>query len=528
MPSPAARAAPGAATTGGNRDTLHSMIAKAMSCVVHGLSGVPVTVEVDVANGLPSFTIVGLTDRSIQEARERVRVAVRSAGFDFPARRITVNLAPAEVPKEGTGFDLAIASALLRHGDGRLALDGVGLIGELALDGSVRGVVGVLPMARRLLEAGIRTLLVPSENAAEAALVEGVSVFGVERLGDAVAHLRGARRLAAAPPPPMGAVPQAPGTDLASVRGQALAKRALEIAAGGRHNVLMLGPPGSGKTMLARALGGLLPDLSVDEALEVAAIYSLRGRLADRPPTSLRPPFRAPHHSVSRAGLVGGGAGLAQPGEVSLAHRGVLLLDEVCEFPRAHLEALRQPVEERRVVVTRVRGTVVFPAELILVAAANPCPCGRLGQAVGEGCRCPAEQVVRYQARLSGPMRDRIDIVVDVPRVEGADLFGEREEESSGRVRERVAAARARQRERAARAGATANALVPGERLLEICGLDARGRDALTRAGERGRLSARGYHRVLRVARTVSDLRGDERVTREAVIEALQLRGQAG
>jgi len=298
------------------------MVATAISCAVQGLSGVPVTVEVDVANGLPSFTIVGLTDRAIQEARERVRAAVRNAGFDFPQRRVTVNLAPAEVPKEGSGFDLAIAVALLRTGR-ELPLDDVACIGELALDGGVRGVIGVLPMARRLAASGIRRLIVPAENAAEAALVEGPEVIGVESLAMAVAYLEGRLHLAPMAAPPMGGVGASGGVDLAAIRGQSIAKRALEIAAAGRHNLLMLGPPGAGKTMLARALAGLLPDLGADEALEVASLYSLRGRLSDRPATSLRPPFRAPHHSVSRAGLIGGGAGIVQPGEVSLAHPSV-------------------------------------------------------------------------------------------------------------------------------------------------------------------------------------------------------------
>ena len=486
------------------------------ACALWGLETELIAVEVDVSSGLPGFDIVGLPDSAVREARERVRSAIRNSGFEFPLRRITVNLAPAERRKEGTGFDLAIALGILRA-SGQLAAPVAELcLGELALDGAVRPVRGVLPRASRAVCAGIAGALVATENGAEAAAAGGEAV-PVGTLGAAVAHLEGTARLAPAAPPGPRAEPVW-DVDLGDIVGQDTPKRALEIAAAGGHHLLMVGPPGTGKTLLAQALPSIFPPLGPDEAMAASVVHSVAGLVDPVSPLLASRPFRAPHHTASRLALVGGGTP-PRPGEVSLAHTGALFLDELAQFSPQVLDTLREPMQEGRITIARGGTSATYPARFTLIAAMNPCPCGKLGDPAAP-CTCLPNAVDRYNARLSGPFLDRIDLRVHVPRVPYEELRDAAPRERSSEVRRRVVAAR----ERMARRGRRANTELTVAELRRHCSLDAAAERLVAGAVKERRLSARGYHRLLRVARTVADLAGSESVGREHLASALLLR----
>lgn len=501
------------------------MLAKLISCAVIGLDPETVTIEIDVAAGWPQFIMVGLTDKAIDESRQRIPSAIKNSGFEYPgAKRIVVNLAPADLRKEGAAYDLPIALGLL-SASGQLneLPEGVLFVGELALDGSLRPTRGILPMAIWAREHKFARLFVPAANAAEAAVVEGIAVVPVSTLGQLVAHLRGGEDLPALAP----VLVQTPAAefslvDMAYVSGQEFAKRALEIAAAGAHNLLMSGPPGSGKTLLARALPSILPPMSFAEQLEVTKIYSIAGRLKPEKPLVLIRPFRSPHHTTSGVALVGGGA-MPKPGEISLAHRGVLFLDEFPEFPRAVLENLRQPLEDGLVTVARAQGSLTFPARFMLVASQNPCPCGYWGDTAQE-CVCTSAQIIKYRLKISGPIIDRIDLHVEVPRVPFEKLAGPAVAEKSEIIRERIVRARQRQLDRLARWRLFTNSEMTPALVRDICVLDAPGRELARQAVNNLHLSARSFHRLLKIARTIADLAGEDDIASRHVAEALQYR----
>jgi len=502
------------------------MLGKVTSCALNGLDGILVDVEVDTSRGMPSLAMVGLPDAAVKESSERVRSAIRNSGLAFPGKRITVNLAPADLRKAGPCYDLPIAVGVLMASEQvwPQAVEGALFAGELSLDGSVRHVDGILPIAATARQHGLRRIFVPASDAREAALIDGLEVLPVEDLRSLAAHLQGLRPIAPYAPGEDAAAlePPAYSVDFSEVKGQEHVKRALEVAAAGGHNVLMCGAPGAGKTLLARAMPSILPTMTIEEALEVTKIYSVAGLLPSSTPLIRHRPFRAPHHTISHPGLVGGGH-WPRPGEISLAHRGVLFLDELPEFGMRILEGLRQPLEDGIVSIARSTGTLTFPARFILIGAMNPCPCGYYGDAT-QPCTCSPQTVSRYQKRISGPLLDRIDLHVDVPRVDYDKLTSERLGEPSEVIRARVERAREVQRRRFAGTALSCNADMGPAEVRETCRLDEAGRALVRAALVQLGMSARAFHRILKLARTIADLAGSERLETVHLAEAIQYR----
>lgn len=501
------------------------MFSRVSTCGLIGLEGYHIQVESDISNGIPAFDIVGLADPSVKEARERVKAAINNSGYEFPIRRITVNLAPADTRKEGSGFDLPIALSILASAGiiPQNATEGYMLAGELALDGSIRHISGMLCKAIAAKELGFKKIMVPENNYKEVSVIRGLEIYSANSLREAVEHFTGVNPLS------MKSHSEAfiPNQnickdDFSDVKGQKNAKRALEVAASGGHNLIMIGSPGSGKTMLARRLPTILPDLTFEESLEITKIYSVSGLIAQDSPIIQERPFRSPHHTVSAVSLVGGGS-QPKPGEASLAHNGVLFLDEIPEFPRRTLDVLRQPIEDGVANISRINASVTYPCRFMLVAAANPCKCGYYGDPT-KRCTCSFKDAENYLSRLSGPLMDRIDIHIQVPTLKYIEIENEKTEESSEEIRKRVNQARKIQQERYKRYGIYCNAHLKGAMVREFCRVSVEGKKVLRAAFDRLNLSARAHDRILKVSRTIADMEGSEIIQSKHVAEAIQYR----